>query len=194
MCGTVARFSRLWYLKRKYYPVFADSPARKTRCTHDLPINQSRRALKRYNVILAADAREEDTGGRPGDARARGKGRRAAESHSAAFIARALTSSLEATQTPQTLVGPWRDDWQTLAPGATRRRPSSACAHRGRCVRQRRIGYKANDYSGKYKQRLFLKRNAARESASCLTMIICDLRFPVVKIGDKHFFVPYLID
>lgn len=44
-------------------PVFADSPARKTRNTRDFPINQCHRALKRYNVILAANARE-DTGRR----------------------------------------------------------------------------------------------------------------------------------
>lgn len=35
---------------------------------------------------------------------------------------------------------------------------SLACAHRGRCVRQRRIGYKVMATWGKYKQQLFLKQ------------------------------------
>lgn len=125
--GTVARFSRLWYLRRKYYPMFTDSLARKTRSTLDFLINQSRRALKRYNVILAMERERRTTGGRE-----RGKGKRAAKNHLTAFIARALTSSLETTQTTANTRRTWRDDWQTLAPGATKRR--LAYIHRERCV------------------------------------------------------------
>lgn len=137
--GTVAKFLRLWHRRRKYYPVFADSPVRKTRSMLDFPINQSRRALKRYNVILAVNAR----GGYERiweDARdtvsARKRKRKTSGEESLDCIYRASINQLtrgyaNTANTRRT----WWDDWQILALGATKRRFSLACAHRRQCVR-----------------------------------------------------------
>jgi len=71
--------------------MFTDSLARKTRSTLDFLINQSRRALKRYNVILAMERERRTTAGRE-----RGKGKRVARRITRLHLyVRALTSSLE---------------------------------------------------------------------------------------------------
>lgn len=124
--GTVAWFSRLWYLRRKYCPVFADSPARKTRSALDFLVNQSRRALKRYNVILAVSAR-----GRCRDATsARERKRKTSGEESLDCIYRASINQFtrDCANTANTRRA-WRDDWQTLGSWATRRRVWVWCVH-----------------------------------------------------------------
>lgn len=86
---------------------------RVTRDTLDFPINQSRRLLKRYNVVSSWSICERRIRGGAGlGERAR---ERRTKSHSAAFIVRALTSSLRGYANIANTRRAWRDDWQTLA-------------------------------------------------------------------------------